>query len=550
MPFTQNPPTVAQYLNALTIQPITDQEKNNLPSESRALIIKGGQGGDIGEKSYAPQTSCSNIDLTDNIGNINLSNSQIKNFNLNSIKTENDAGYAIRLITGVDNRCELNINRYSQNPIVSIYQTGEQFSYSSLYSGIATSSATISNNGYYGDFLVKMATPYAAQATLDTELNLNKYYLPFLDPANLDAPNNGLSLQKQINVNNLNNLFCFYVVDLDYFDTSIGYLTANTSYSSNVLTFTPSVSFPLYSDVAIYSKDEIYSVRGKVTSISPYKLSNCRFYNSAGNLMAPYPFYAGASICPISPVADGLKPPSLKFSTFSNEAPVFGSSSFFVENGSTTTNKYDLGLHLSIDKRVTSSNKEILNIFSLDYDKFGIYNGATSTLPYIPIQTKIEKLRTRPYITDQYGSNAQKLIIKNKPKFSLLYHGIVKSNNGFTYYCGNEQGTFYNYDIKVSDPFFGVQNPYFSLGYPYTRFSNGVADYYYAYYFDIKLYEVLLYKNLNFNNVYNPIEVIRTNLINKYKQKLFIDASVELMSSDMYYTYTDRINFLGKMIKT
>lgn len=550
MPFTPSPPTVALLTNAGNIPELSDSEKNNLPAEdSRGLIFKGGDGGDLGEKSYKPEIFYAKIDLVDNLGNIQLN--QNKLVNNDEIKTENDAGYAIRLIEDGSNQCDLNINLYSQIPSINIYQTGSLFNYTSLASGVVSSSTTIYNDGSFGDFTLKVGAGGGGVTSInDTDLGLNKYYIDLKNGFANPSPQSDVIIGKQLNLTNLNNLFCFYVIELDYFDGDYStnysaYLTDTAVYDKNQnsidLSSISTNDFANGDYLKISSEKDIYSAVGIYNA---GKLTNVTFRNSS-----PSDFYAGASVG-INVNTDGVdSPPDLKFCGFQTNFNINYPNSFFTQGGS--NNEYDLGLHFKIDKKVSTSGKEISNVLFIDSDKFGLYQGATSPEPSALINLQKERIRNRSYITDQYGSDATKLIIKNKPKFTLIYHGIIKNANGYTYYLGNESGLIATNTVNISDPFFGITNPYLLVGNPNLKFTNaihGIDDV--RTYYQVKLYEVLVYKNLNFTNIYNPLDVVRASLINKYKQKLFIDASQEFLSSDMYYTYVDRLNILGKIKKT
>lgn len=550
MPFTPSPATVALFTNPANIPDLDDKEKNALPSEnSRGLVFKGGAGGDLGEKSYKPEVFYTKIDLIDNLGNLQLNDNKLVNYD--KIKTENDAGYAIQLITGVDNRCELNINLYSKIPSINIYQTGDLFNYTSLASGVMSSSPSIYNNGSFGDFTLKILNGYV-EPVLDTDLGLNKFYINLKNSFNGNDTTDVI-IGKQLNLTNLNNLFCFYVVELDYFDGDFSanysaYLTGTAVYDKdkfiNLSNCMSANSFDDYDSLKISSENDIYSVVGVYRTTPFPQLTNLTFKNSS-----PSDFYAGASVSININTEGADSPPDLKFCGFNKTFSIDYPNSFFTQGGS--INKYDLGLHLSIEKRVTTGTKEISNVLSYNYDKFGLYNGETEPAASALMNIKKERIRNRSYITDQYGSNATKLIIKNKPKFTLIYHGIIKNANGYTYYLGDESGLIYSNVVNIADPFYGITNPYLLVGNPNLKFRDiihGVNDV--RTYYQVKLYEVLVYKNLNFTNIYNPLDVVRTSLINKYKQKLFIDASQEFLSSDMYYTYVDRLNILGKIKKT
>ena len=547
MPFYPNPPVVSVYTNPATVPTLPVETIKNLPSDlSRGLTLKGGPGGDIGEKSKAAELFFSSIDLTDDIGNIQFS----KDTNVNVteiVKTtkENDCGYAIQCLQDASNACTLNINLYSQFPSVNLYSRSEFFDFGGIVSGVSNNSNTIYNNGSFADFTVKMKSAGSLTPVLDTDFGLNRYYI---DLKNGTTPNQEIMLGRQLNLANLDNLFCFYVVELDYLDGKTAFLTSDAIYQSDgslKLDGISSNDFEVGDRLRISSEKNIYSALGTRNSLG--HLDDLKFFNSnISNFYAADGDMPAATIGLNHPTSADLLPPSLKFCMF---APDFQNSyfnnsanSYFTENGS---DSYELGLHLGIEKNVTYLNKEISNVLYFYYDKFGLFQGDTAAPIAATINQQIERIRQRSYITDQYGSDSHKLKIKNKSKFCIVFHGIIKNNNGFKYYCGHDGGILNQSDLKVLDPFAGNAAPYLLIGNPFTKTNSGVRSYY-----EVKLYETLVYKNLSFNNTYNPIDLIRVNLINKYKQKLFIDAGVELTANDIYYSYVDRLNILGKMKKT
>jgi hypothetical protein len=549
MPFYPNPPVVSVYTNPATIPALPEETIKNLPSDlSRGLTLKGGPGGDIGEKSKAAELFFSSIDLTDDIGNIQFSKDT--NVNITEIvKTtkENDCGYAVQCLQDASNACTLNINLYSQFPSVNLYSRSEFFNFGGIVSGISNNAALIFNNGSFGDFTVRGKYQASIYPELDSDFGLNKYFLNLEN--SYTSPGNDIMLYRQLNLAGLDNLFCFYVVELDYLDGKTAFLTGDARYRRSDGSFNldglSSNTFLVGDRLRISSEKNIYSALGTVNSDG--RLDNLKFFNSnISDFYSTYGDMPAATVGLNHPTSTDLLPPSLKFCMF---APDFQDSyfstnknSYFTENGS---DSYELGLHLGIEKNVTYLNKEISNILYFYYDKFGLFQGDTAAPIAATINQQIERIRQRSYITDQYGSDSHKLKIKNKSKFCIIFHGIIKNNNGFKYYCGHDGGILNQSDLQVSDPFAGNAAPYLLIGNPLTKTGSGVRAYY-----KVKLYETLVYKNLSFNNTYNPIDLIRVNLINKYKQKLFMDASVELTANDIYYSYVDRLNILGKMKKT
>lgn len=561
MPFYPNPPVVASHVNAATLPKITDQEKKELPpSASRSLILKGGAGGDIGEKSKPAELYYSEIDLTDNIGNLTFSQDQ--NVNIDEViksTKENDCGYAIQCLQDGSNACTLNINLYSQIPSVDIYSRSNFFNYGGLLSGISNNGSQIFNNGSFADFTVKLKDSNVTPG-FDSDFGLNRYYISLKNGT--ATPNSEVFLGRQLNLANLNNLFCFHVVELDYLSDYTAYLTADAIYDAVGggtlnLNGISTNDFENGDVLKILSEKNIYGAIGYYNS-STSKLDVSKWFNSEASDFYTNVGERSAATIGLGSNLDDPKnifqllssSPTLKFCMFAKDFQnsFFNNNtdSYFTEGGN--DNYYNLGLHLKINKQVTNTNKEISNTLSFQTDNFGLYKGETydGSINAIINQT-VERIRERSYITNQYGTDANKLAIKNKPKFCLIFHGIIKVSDGWKYYCGTDGGIIADIDLKgVANPFFDNSTPYLLLGNPFAKNNAGATRAYH----EVKLYETLIYKNLTFDTTYNPIDLIRVNLINKYKQKMFMNASVELTASDIYYTYVDRLNILGKMKKT
>ena len=480
MPFYPNPPVVSFYTNPNTIPILSPETAKSLPEKSRALTLKGGPGGDIGEKSKPAELFFSSIDLTDDIGNIQFS----KDINVNVteiVKTtkENDCGYAIQCLQDGSNACTLNINLYSQFPSVDLYSRSEFFDYGGIASGISNNGNTIYNNGSFGNFTLKTKNSTSVIPELDTDFGLNRY---FLNLKNGTTPNQEVMLGKQLNLASLDNLFCFYVVELDYLDGKTAFLTGDAIYQSDgsfKLNGISSSDFDVGDRLRISSEKNIYSVIGTKNSFG--NLDDLKFFNSnVSNFYAAYGDRPAATIGLNDRFSADILPPSLKFCMFAQDFQnrYFDSNgdSYFTQYGD--SENYQLGLHLGIEKNVTYSDKEISNILYFYYDKFGLFQGDTAAPIAVTINQQIERIRQRSYITDQYGSDSHKLKIKNKSKFCIIFHGIIKNNNGFKYYCGHDGGVLNQSDLKVSDPFNGNAAPYLLIGNPFTKTTSGVRSYY------------------------------------------------------------------------
>ena len=71
----------------------------------------------------------------------------------------------------------------------------------------------------------------------------------------------------------------------------------------------------------------------------------------------------------------------------------------------------------------------------------------------------------------------------------------------------------------------------------------------YSPYFTMKLYEVLVYKNIVGLSTGRPQRIICDYLVSKYKNKAFFDKSEIQTDAPIYYSQSDRPNILGKVQK-
>jgi hypothetical protein len=547
MPYFPNPPTVLEY-DSTNLPRLTEAEKSKLPDSTRSLILVGGAGGGLGEKSYKAEVLIGSLDIATESRSVNIQNaiSTLTTSNIVKINSENDAGYAINCVQDAQNKCTLNINKYSSIPDVSIYQTGTFLNFTGCFSGVVNNGSAISDGGSFGDFTLESNSNVTPQQ--DTNFDLNRYYINLFNSNDLTDSSKGIHIQKSIDFTNLDNLFCFYVVEMDYQAGMLAFSQAEGIYSTSAKTIqvssTSSQNFALGDRLKISDPDDLYSAVGIVSSCtsSSLTLSNVTYFNYRNSLSNSLNknFSIGSSI---SPCGAEFDLPDLKFSMLSKDALTAETKEYFSENYNIPA--FNLGLHSNIYKKITTNNKETVCNFNLLRDCFGILT-SLNTAETVPISKVLPKLFSRSYAIDQYGTDAQKLLIKNKQKFCLFYNGVVKDRAGYSYFCGSDNlGTFFSYRVNNQDPFLSESSGYLIIGQPFTKNDSGSFRAFYS----VKLYETLVYKNLQFPpfTSYDPLEIIRKELINKYKQKLYINAPVELSSSSMYYNTTDRLNILGKI---
>lgn len=538
MPFTSKPNPLVSLYDKQSIPSIPLTVFQALPNESSFLKLIGGNGGALGEKSFKPQVFLSQADFTDASTRPDFTAIDKNFFSFNEIKSENDAGYAIRFANSAS--CTLNLGAYSEFPDLNIYQKSNLFSYDYLYSGITNSNSPISNGGSYGDFTLE-STDGSITPVQDTSLSLNKYYIDLRPTGYVNSSDvpftTYVQLKKNLtNLNSLQNLFMFHVVDFDILDIFAPYLTSNgltyTKRSKEVIISNISTNgFTVNDRIKIEHPEGYYAIAGIVKSTSPLTIKG---EENADDIIKEINLPNSDSI--IFPPGSSVS--VLEQNTINNDplVPTQEQKAIFssFSNG--------LNFILSVDKKRSSGagavTKEIFN--NLYFKSNSYSDGFRSS-----INQGFERIGSRKYVQDQYGSDANKLAIKNKSKFGIVYHGCtVNDNSTFTFRCGLNHNEIYTETFQSTSPFRSD-----SLDYVIANGISNQAEGGNHMYYSNKIYEVLVYKDLNFNLGVDPVDLIISSLINKYKNRAFF-SSVEFQNSDMYYTSADRINILGKVKKS
>jgi len=538
MPFTSKPNPLVSLYDKQSIPSIPLTVFQALPNESSFLKLIGGNGGALGEKSFKPQVFLSQADFTDASTRPDFTAIDKNFFSFNEIKSENDAGYAIRFANSAS--CTLNLGAYSEFPDLNIYQKSNLFSYDYLYSGITNSNSPISNSGSYGDFTLE-STDGSITPVQDTSLSLNKYYIDLRPTGYVNSSDvpftTYVQLKKNLtNLNSLQNLFMFHVVDFDILDIFAPYLTSNgltyTKRSKEVIISNISTNgFTVNDRIKIEHPEGYYAIAGIVKSTSPLTI---KAEENADDIIKEINLPNSDSI--IFPPGSSVS--VLEQNTINNDplVPTQEQKAIFssFSNG--------LNFILSVDKKRSSGAGAVAKeIFNNLYFKSNSYSDGFRS----SINQGFERIGSRKYVQDQYGSDANKLAIKNKSKFGIVYHGCtVNDNSTFTFRCGLNHNEIYTETFQSTSPFRSD-----SLDYVIANGISNQAKGGNHMYYSNKIYEVLVYKDLNFNLGVDPVDLIISSLINKYKNRAFF-SSVEFQNSDMYYTSADRINILGKVKKS
>ena len=157
-----------------TLPTITAAEKSEKPRFSALAILKGGQGGSFGEKSYKPKVILAETDLSNS--ELTINPDKIFAYSTTEIKSENDCGYAINFKTDASNQCDFTLGEYDPYNNLNIYAPSQLLPFYQVFTGGVSNSNTLYNNGLVGDFkLIAEPTFGSLTPELDSELNLNKY---------------------------------------------------------------------------------------------------------------------------------------------------------------------------------------------------------------------------------------------------------------------------------------------------------------------------------------------------------------------------------------
>ena len=538
MPFIQTQNLVVEKE---VLSEITEQEQKIKPTKSSLIILQGGQGGSFGEKSYKPKVVLAKADI--NSSELSLESAEIMNHSTTEIKNENDCGYAVDFKADISNQCNFTIGQYNPYGDLDIYNRSQLLQFSDVFTGGVSSSTVLNDGDSVGNFTLVSSTSLTPQ--LDSELNLNKYYLELRNSATVA---DGFYLQKSINFADVgSSVYIFYVAQTDLADGYATYNTGQISYQKDNLSTQITGGFyhnayQVGDKINISHPNNYFGINATITQKDAsdiYTLSITKEINtpsSAKNSLIVFPVGSSATIQDVE--LDGSNKLSItteqSLSSFTDYNTIFSNPSF--------------GTKFNIGKKITIDQKEILNNVGFSTEGKFLSEQFTS----LPIDVSYNRIGSRTYMQDQYGTDVVKNEIKNKTKFGIFYHGIEKtiskneSNTNqasTTYSCGSEISSFISNNQLNQDILNMSQDKTIKiiLGSP-IKYINGVARCYYS----NKIYEVLVYIDLKSSD----IPKVLSYLSRKYKEKITFSSPVEFQSTDMYYSITDKINIVGKIKKT
>lgn len=552
MSFLSSLKIVSLYDNALP--QLNRSAIDKLPAKTQMLELFGGKGGNIGEKSYKPV-----IQFEEGVGTPNsaLDVNTEPRFFAKEIKNENDCGHAIKIIQNSTNKSKVNIGYINPTSGISIYSSSEQLKFANLYSGVATTATTYSNNATVESFTVKTNGTETIETYLDSELGLNKYYF------DLNGAASGDTCTKFITKNNLNlstdttSLLNVFVNEIDVNENYVSYITSGAGISKS--STTGSITITIETGKAFASGDII--IIGDITNDANYVYGTVTSYTSGtgsltfsisnwsenkvdlpiGSFVTIYQIYqwlptigVGFSHC-ISTTwtNDGTPAASSLRESYSS----VGLDGFRFKYKRSKTNNSILDYK---NQFAWCKNSYIQNISSgasqTEFQANIVNNSATADPNF-----NFERIGNRSYLKSQYNGLPE-LIKKNK--FSIIYNGFYQYNSQYKYFHGYYKSNLI--DIQLQDSMLADPKNYLitvgSGAYKYDI--NNFRPY-----FSHKLYEILSYRNIQDLNTGRPQNIIVDYLIQKYKEKALFGSSEIQNDKDIYYSQVDRPNIFGKINK-
>lgn len=543
MPFNPKNNTVFYYNYDEKLPEVTSIA--NIPEKAQILQLKGGNGGRLGEKSFKPQIIFAQGEVTDG-GDAQTS----KNINTYGFGSENDCGFAVKINEDVNNKSQVNIGYINSTSAINIYLSGNDLQFTKLISGSVETSTSFADGVTVKDFTVSTNGTSLISSVLDTDLGLNKYYFDmndgtadcskFLTATISDSSSGTPSIAEP-----LTDLLNVYVVETDVNDAYLSYINANQEFikgSSASVTIEASKSFSTGNVVRIQESTVKYII-GTITGYNSVtgQLDINNISMPSGSSIGKLTLALGSFVT-INEIYD----PALKDLTShcvsitstldTNANNVF--KDYFRASGTA-------GFRFTYQKEKTNTISESKNKISFYHDSFILFTEGVDSLinTYNSPLFITDRITQRDYIRSQYSGAKSVLIRKNK--FSIIFNGFYSGgrNNTSDYFSGSYgsiQAGFPN--LKILKDYNNVK---ILIGNGAKLNTNGS----YSPYFTMKLYEVLVYKNIANLRSGNPQRIICDYLVSKYKNKAFFDSSEIQTDAPIYYSSSDRPNILGKVQK-
>jgi len=548
MPFNPKNDTVYYYNYDEKLPEITSAAASNIPNNAQILQLKGGNGGGLGEKSFKPQIVFAKGEVTD--GGDAQTTETINTYGFGS---ENDCGFAIRINEDVNNKSQVNIGYINSASAINIYLSGNDLQFTKLISGSVESLVSLANDDVIKDFTVNTngTSSMSISSVLDTDLGLNKYYFDMNDGtdcskfliATISDPNGATPAIKEP----LTDLLNVYVVETDVNDNYLSYINANQEFtkgSSASVTIEAGKSFSIGESVRI-QESAIKYIIATVTNLSGTVLNINNISMPSGSSISKLTLALGSFVT-INEIYDpALNDISSHCVSITSTLEV-NTNDYFKNYFSSRNNK---GFRFIYQKEKTNTISESKNQFSFFGDNFlSSFKevGDSRFFPYFIssfLKFKTDRITQRDYIRSQYSGAKSVLIRKNK--FSIVFNGFYSGgrDNTSNYFNGSYGSVIggtadvnllkNNNDVKML------------IGNGARLNTNGS----YSPYYTMKLYEVLVYKNIANLRSGKPQRIICDYLVSKYKNKAFFDSSEIQTDAPIYYSQSDRPNILGKVQK-
>ncbi len=552
MPFNESNDVASYYVKELP--PIDDTTRQKLPTTAQILKLEGGKPGDLGEKSYKPIVSFFQ-------GSVNDGGEAVdgKSIHKISIKSENDCGFAIKINQDANNKSEVNIGYINPSSGINIYSSSNDLKFTKLISGSVETSSTYNNGDAIKDFTVNTNGTSTISSILDSELNLNKYYLDmndgvdcskFLKATISDSSSGTASINEP-----LTDLLNIYVVETDVNDNYLSYTTEEKLFTgtSGTINIESGKSFAAGDVIRIqYTNIENNYITAIVT-------------NYAGNILSfsniKYPDTTQkctillGSFVTINNIWD-WKVAAPETSDSHCISYTRTPSTLVAQDNATFKDYFNSiglkGFKMQYKKEKTNLIPECRNQIKWFSDTFVDLNSLANTFFRKDSTLDIDRITNRDYIRSQYSGKSQLI---NKNKFSILFNGFYSTTDEKTsFYFNGSYGkignitmkTVLQYSVNTGQPILNNNNNVeILIGNGAKKNTNGS----YSPYFTMKLYEVLVYKNIAGLSTGNPQRIICDYLISKYKNKAFFDTSEIQTDAPIYYSQADRPNIFGKIQK-
>jgi len=546
MPFSEATNVVSYHGNDLP--KIDKNTRDRLPTTAQILKLNGGNGGTLGEKSFKPQIVFALGEVTGG-GDAQTTNS----INTYEFGSENDSGFAIKINQDSNNKSEVSIGYINSTEGINIYSSSNNLKFTKLISGSVESATSYSNGNTIKDFTVNTNGISVIQSFLDSDLDLNKYYLK-MDDGNdcskfLKATISDSASVDTATKETLTDLLNVYVIETDVNDNYLSYMTASKTFkkgSTATINIETGKSFSTaIGEFVRIQESETKYITGIITSYNNgtgvLSIKNISMQTQAEITEITL---AIGSFVTMNDVWSGEDKHCISITSSPYINSPYASDNDLYKNLFGSTN--NAGFRFSYKKEKTNLIPESKNAIRWGSDNFFVMGTPTNGQAIIKESEasntfNINRIGNRDYIKSQYSGGKSVLITKNK--FSIMFNGFYSNNKSYKYINGYYGGLATTSDMQQI--MLDNTNVQILIGNGAKANDNST----YSPYFTMKLYEVLVYKNIVGLSTGRPQRIICDYLVSKYKNKAFFDKSEIQTDAPIYYSQSDRPNILGKVQK-